>query len=393
MRKVSRLFILIVFILVLVSSNISIAYEEPNVIVDADMLLNSENTENGIMLLSEESDIADDLIINNDVYKIETQTILSEVINGDVYIISDYVDIKSSHIDGNVFIIANNVKISGNINGYMYIISQNIEISGMVQGVYAVTSNMNIADTGIIRNDAKVVTNNLNLNGTIYRNAYISSENINIISNEENKNIYGSLSYEGNLQADENLIAGEIIKHERPTQEVEEKEEPKVSVTNIITNIVTGLIIITIIVFAFENKCKYKKYKVLDLIVDTTLGFGILVGVPILCIILLCTIIGIPLSLIALLLYIIVLLSAISVTSIEIANYIMKKNNKEEKKSTKILIALIIYAIFEILNFVPVLGGIINFLAMLFGIRHFMLYIFFNNNKTIDENKEVIINN
>lgn len=392
MKKVSKLFILIITIVFIVAPLIVNATEDPNVVVDADMLLNFETTEEGIMPLSEDSQIAESLIVKNDVFKIDSQTSISEIVYGDVYIISDYVDISSPQIEGNIFIIANNVKISGNVNGYLYVISQKLEISGVVQGAYLMSNNVNITENGIIRNDVKVITNTFNLNGTIYRNAQISSENINITPNVENAyNIFGSLSYIGNLNSDENLIGGEITKHETPEVEEQEKEEAKVSITDIITNIVTGLIIISIIVLAFENKCKYKEYKALDLIVDVTLGFGILVGVPILCIILLVTIIGIPVSLIAILLYIIVLCSAMSVTSIEISNYIIKKMNKEDKKSTKIFIALAVYIVFEILNYIPILGGIINFLAMLFGIRHLMLYIFFNNNKGIDSNQDVII--
>ena len=223
MKKVSKLFILIITIVFIVAPLIVNATEDPNVVVDADMLLNFETTEEGIMPLSEDSQIAESLIVKNDVFKIDSQTSISEIVYGDVYIISDYVDISSPQIEGNIFIIANNVKISGNVNGYLYVISQKLEISGVVQGAYLMSNNVNITENGIIRNDVKVITNTFNLNGTIYRNAQISSENINITPNVENAyNIFGSLSYIGNLNSDENLIGGEITKHETP--EVEEQE-------------------------------------------------------------------------------------------------------------------------------------------------------------------------
>ena len=373
--------ILSICMIILILPTIVLATEDPNVVVDSDMLLNYETTEDGIMLLSEDSEELTSEV-NGDIYKMEEETNISEKVFGDVYILSEKANITSSQIDGNIFVIADEVNISGNVTGYAYIIANKIEISGIIQGAYIITNEINITENGIIRNDVKVIAENFDLNGTIYRNLQIISENININKNNNDASIFGDVSYNGNLNIEDGLILGGITEFELPEIETEEKEEPIIDITGIITNIVTALLVIILIVNIFSDKCKYKQYTSIQCIKDITVGFGLVILIPILSVLAMITIIGFPIGLLTILVYCLALYIAIPVASIEIANMILKD---KEQKSTKIFASIGVFVVLEILRYIPVIGGIIRFLIILFGLRTIIEYIFNKNEQNTDD--------
>lgn len=404
MKKKNKI-IAIFMIFIILIANVSLATEtnlgeipEANVINDASNMETTDgNLEDEIMLLSGNEmslyDGADlgldygDLCVMDDEVQITNQTIY-----GDVYVMGKDVKISSNYVDGNVFVMAQNVEITSDISGYIFVMGQNVTISGVAEGIYGLGEEINVEESANIRNDAKICCDTFNLNGVIGRNLLITSENINIIASQNSgANVYGNMTYVGNLNAsEEGLISGKINKIETPEKEKEEikKDVMSVKITDFITNAVTALVIIAIIVLLFNNKCNYETRDAISYLKDIAIGFGLLILIPVASIIIMITVIGLPIGIIGILLYVISLCIALSVASIEIANQIFK--DKLDTKVKKIFAALLIYIIIKLIAFLPIIGGCIKFLCILLGLGIILKKLFAKENKNAKTDSEVI---
>ena len=120
---------------------------------------------------------------------------------GDVYLSGDNVTIDYI-VDGNLFVLANSVTINSQIGGDAFILAktinvgeqgyifsnlftcaQDIKVSGVVYDLYTLAQTVNIE--GYIYRDIHVSTNTLNINGTIGRNAFANSTQINFPQNSD----------------------------------------------------------------------------------------------------------------------------------------------------------------------------------------------------------------
>lgn len=323
-----------------------------------------------------------------DIWSIKNETIVEETVYGDIYAMSNNVEISSSEVVGNLFIMADNVKISGKIYGYAYIMANHVEISGNVTGLYIMGNKVDIKETAYISTDAKVIANKLDLKGFIYRNLTAITESTNITSNELGKNVLGSIYYSGNIKGDTEAIIGEKIKVEVPKISFDRNERMISKITTFATKVITALAIIALIVYLTNNKKENKEINVKDYIKDIAIGFVYLILIPAVVLILFLTVVGIPIALFAFMLYFLGIYISIPITSIEIANTILKE---EQSKFKKIGISLVVFLIFEIVRYIPVIGGIIRFLAILLGLRIIVKNIFRKKDETIEIKETEVI--
>jgi len=303
---------------------------------------------------------------NTDIWKIENHTDIQNSVYGDIYVMSNSVNISSEIIEGNVFVMADNVKISGNIYGSVFIMANSVEVSGKIQDAYIMANKVNITETGEISRNVKVGANTFNLKGVIYRNLSVAAENINIEEIPAGVNVFGNLDYSGKLNANESQISGEIKEIEIPKPEINKKAVFVSSMTDFIIQIVTALAVIALIVYVSTYKYEKKEIQVVDYLKDIGIGFLYFCMIPIVSVILMITVIGLPIGIFGLLLYFIAIYISIPITSIEISKLVLKENGTKVKS---IFIALLIFVVFKIVKYIPIIGDIIRLLAILFGIR------------------------
>lgn len=374
-----KLKVISIFVIsILLISNIVFATENTNanIVLDGTESAPSDvNLEAGIMPISEnyEDDSAYLFARNNmedydekDIWRMESHTEISNLVNGDLYIMSNSVDISSYSIEGNAFIMADSVNISGNIYGSVFIMANTVELSGKLENAYVMANTVNIAETAEIERDVKVGANTFNLKGIIYRNLSVSANNINIAENPSGVNVFGKLDYSGKLSANESQIAGEINEVELPKVELNKKVAIASKVTDFAVQIITALVIIALIVYISNYKYENKEIKLVDFVKDIAWGFLYLIMIPSISIVLIITIIGMPIGIFILILYFLSLYLAIPVASIEISKLILKENNTKIKN---IFVALAIFIVFKIVKYIPFIGGLIRFLGVLFGLR------------------------
>ena len=150
----------------------------------------------------------------------ESNPIEENIKKQDVYFIGDSITIDYV-VDGNLFIVAKNVTIDSQIGGSAFILTENLNItekayifnslftsakelniSGVISDLYSVANKINL--NSYIYRDIKVSCEEININNTIGRNAFINSNTINFAINDttdDNQNnkikgiINGNLNY------------------------------------------------------------------------------------------------------------------------------------------------------------------------------------------------------
>ena len=305
------------------------------------------------------------------------------------------------NIDKSAFIAGNNVKTTSDINGLGFVAGNNVSISSYQDYLFSAGNNVNIS--GATAKDAFVAGNVINVDSSKIRDLYVAGANITINSDIErdvyaggskvviNSNIGGDVTIDAdNITITEGtVIRGTlkypkeaIIKIDAGARIAEEKTykslpevNAKVSALTVIKEIIVSFIsklIVAVILFAlcknlFKNIKKEEKTAA-SVCKTAAIGLGVLILLPIVAIILLITLIGIPLSILSLILYgVLIYLSSI-VASYYVGTWVWKK-----KKTNEYLLLTCSLAAYYVLANLPIIGGLVVFLALILG-----LGIFFN---------------
>jgi len=330
-------------------------------------------------------------IIYDDLFKMEDEVVINNIVDGNVYIMAQNVKIENATIYGTVYIMAENIEVvNSEINGTLYSMSSKLSFSGMANDLYIMAQDVKLDEHTYIWRTARILAENIDFNGTVLRDFYASVANLTV---GDEAVVDGKMKYssetEGEISENASIADVEFVKNEVEEAKIATKELAKSAiifgyVSNIISVIFKTLIVSLIIVFLVDkfNKLKRTENVVTDLLVAMCKGAGVLVVVPIIVIILICTVIGIALGITLIAIYSIMLYIAISVIALDIAYRILSKKG-EVKKSTLILITILISIAIWAIGLVPVVGGKIKFLVILMGLGILFDLIFQRNKKEV----------
>lgn len=321
------------------------------------------------------------------------------------FIADDNVSINED-IPATSFIAGNNVEVSSFIDGAAFIAGQHLRLGSQqdvlfaggntinVKGatskeVYVAGNYVEISDS-IIR-DLYVAASSIKLNSSVERDAYLKADNVII-----NSTVNGDLTIaaesielgdkaviEGTLkmpkEANIKISKQAIIKEEELyVADINKKDDSIVDtfmdkLIAFLSMLVIGLILLIIKGKAFEKISKMKKDPI-SILKDIGIGFCFLVIVPVAAIIVMFTLVGIPLSIIALLIYAIMIYLSLIPTAYFLGELILK-----DKISNKYLEFTLVLLVIYILKAIPIIGGLISFLGICLGLGIYL--------KLIKENK------
>ena len=305
-------------------------------------------------------------------------------------------------IDSTTFIAGNNVELSSEIDGMSFVAGEYLKISSKQDHLFAAGNNIDLE--GVDTKEAFIAGNSIDVNAsrardlyiaasTIrinkgnYRNAYIGGENVVINStfsgdvnlSASNIRIGKEAVIEGKLKypedAEISIANTAVINEEEVYSDISYDstnifiEELKSIIYSFLAMLVFGLILIAINTKEFNKISKMKKDSN-NILKTIGIGFCCLVLVPVAAIIALITIIGIPISVVSLMVYgILIYLSAVAVAYF-LGDWLLK--DKIKNKYLKFTIAL---AVIYILRLIPIVGGLILFLTICFGLGIYITLI------------------
>ncbi len=326
-------------------------------------------------------------------------------------------------IDGNLYASSNNITIDGEVQGDLIAAAQTITINGRLEGdLIAVAQTITV--NGEVNGNIRIAANSANLNGNIARNVNFIGNSLaigpeakigwDILSGATNTNIMGEVG--GNVDGGGNniILAGKVAKdfnfaqsqqaqkitissgakiagnlnyHENTDLQREEGSQISGQI-NILKNtesknqaskdwfwsllygIFSAMIVGLIMIYPGKNIILTLK-KILREKPFTSLGWGALVflAAPTAALLLLFTVIGIPLSIIILGLWILMLWLGKIIFAIfvgqEILNFFLKHREGEKKLLLSMIIGItLLWLLFSI----PVIGWILSLIATCFGL-------------------------
>ena len=335
-------------------------------------------------------------------------------------------------IEGNLYAAGSNITIDGKITGDLFCAGQSITINGEIEGD-VICAGQTINLNGQINGSARLAASAINLNGKINRNAMVFAsslilteqaeinwemllaaatadirgkigrdlygssahtvisgeiaKNVNLkLDDQKNKNISaltiaktakiaGDLSYTANQPATIEsgaAIGGQTI-HHSPSLVAKEKNYTNYLLTKIFwlfAALVIGLVLISL----WREEIKKITDRMLES-VNVCFGWGIVVMflTPILTILLVLTIIGLPLALILIMLWLILLYLSKILVGILIGRSLIDNFWPKQKDSliwAMILGLIIIY----LLTSLPLVGWLLSLLAICWGLGGIFIY-------------------
>ena len=334
----------------------------------------SENTE---LVQSEQNIKKGDTFLTGDKITIDY------TIDGNLFVFANEVEVNSQ-IGGDAFICAKKVTINqqGYIYSNLFVIGEDVSVNGIVYDMYSVSKSLNIS--GYIYRDARIFCqNDINILGTIGRDAYIGyCKNIAFTSNENAETmgtISGNLNYgsEKELNIPTDQIKGSVNYSKSMANSNEENKN------NIILTYISKLgsslgllIIVWLLGLWLAPKFLKETDKLLTKSPLPVFGIGVLgiILIPIVSLILLMLGITSTASIALILLYFVFVIISSSVSQIAIGNIVSDKF-KLNKKPAQFGILILTGFIIWVISLIPVIGTIISGLLTIFGSGIILKYI------------------
>lgn len=327
-----------------------------------------------------------------DLFLFDNSVTVDQSVLGNVFIVANDVTI-SGKVLGNVFVFAKNVNITstGYINSSLFVCAENVTVNGVIFDMYSASSKLSISSNARILRDLTSCGNSLNFGGTVSRNATLTFNNIDVDSS--NAQIGGNLTYNSNSEN----IPAEIVSGKLSFNKLFEDQSIvnnamynfKYYLVDLLKVIIVSLIVILIIVFA-TPKFAEKGQKIVENKIAVSIGYGALtlIGIPVACFILFCTILGIIPALSILLAYLFIIMEvSIALVALPLAKVICQKINKNSK-GMNILISTILVIILWLLEKIPVLGSIISLFISILALGILTYSIFHSKIET--KSKKVV---
>jgi cytoskeletal protein CcmA (bactofilin family) len=329
-----------------------------------------------------------------------------EVVEGNMYVLSKNITIEGV-VNGDLVALGQNITVKGKVLGDIISASQNLSVEGEVGGnIRSLANTTSLIDTTVKRNvnliattvligentnitwDALILAGVAEMRGTVQGSLHgvvdklIISGDVNKdvsftinknddyyqgepIKIEEGSNIQGdfSYSYNENLNLNESLVAG-AINFNKKTVENDWQKNIWNFIIAVFSALVVGLVFISISkkeMSIIQEKITTKYGRSL------MIGLGVLFLTPIVSIILMMTIIGIPLGFIMLIIWLIMLYFAQIMVGLGLGKQIRERLFKAKKKN--IMADLIVgITVLYLLFAIPMFGGVVTFFSTLLGL-------------------------
>jgi len=351
---------------------------------------------------AEEGSTTSPLVTANDqqssaeVFQVTEEVNSSETIDSSAFFAGQSVD-DASTVNGIGWFAGNIINLDG-IYDYGIVAGNAIRVNGAYSNDLFIAGNtVSIENDAYIGRSLFAAVNTIQLKADIHGSAYIAGSSINIA---DNSTIDGDLNLSAqSITFGKNVVVNGILKYNEDTNasglsavqaastetyKLEDADTATVSANNagsIVASFCFSLFSYLLFALVFAAVCPQffralsekiaTNYPFKKGLADFGIGLAILVLTPFVLILSLITIIGIPLSIVAALVYGITIYTASMVTGYFIGSKILNGCSKKAIKNQRMnyfLTSAIGIAILSIIGLIPVVGTIVGTVAVCFGI-------------------------
>jgi len=284
--------------------------------------------------------------VPRDVFEFAPDVQITEPVSRDLIAVGGKVNIAQK-VDQDVFVAGGNISITADVEGDVRAIGTHLIIDSNIGGNLAVLAqSVEIKENAVISGSVRIKAENVIINGEILSDAVIDAINL-----EQNGIIGGALEY----------------------KKIEQRKVPKTSFSwffrliGLFGMLVVGLILISIWPKAVKSAISLS---IKNPIKDFLFGAVALISTPIVVIVLLLTLIGFPLGLILLAIYLIALYFAQIFVGVILGTYIFGaiKGSKQAEKTSLLLIMITGVVVLWLIVGIPGIGWLLKLIASIWGL-------------------------
>jgi cytoskeletal protein CcmA (bactofilin family) len=339
---------------------------------------------------------------------------VGEVIDDDLYIFGDLVNISGT-VKGDLVVFASEVNIDGIVLGSALVFAETVKITGNIEGSVRGGANTvffqgetsrdliiaanTVSISGLVGNDLFLAASSATVKGPVGRDIRASLGSL-VVDAPVGGNIdlrvsdlrfgpsalvEGKVTYNSDQDAtvdNKAVISGALERIDLPSDKT--VVSPARSFFAFIRPIISLLVVALLMVLLFPRLTEGSA-KMINAQPGLSIGYGALIVfiVPIAALFLLITVIGIPISFLSILLYIVLLYLARIFAGYFLASLVLDKLGKVLHPVWTALIGVLVLAL---LIKIPYIGWLIHLAAILFAAGAFVLYLL-DKNKVIESQK------
>ncbi|MBU0580725.1 MAG: polymer-forming cytoskeletal protein [Candidatus Margulisbacteria bacterium] len=304
----------------------------------------------------------------------------SKIIKGNLYVLGDKIQIYGE-IQGDVYALGESIKIKGKVKGDINAAGKNLEITPLYANDLRLAGD-NISTRGKIYNDIIALGRNISIKNQVISDVFVRGEVLYIASYTK---IGGSLNYSADKVTISRkariakIIATPIKKTTCPTSTKNCFSSIAPSCNGIlIINFIILMIFAGLFIKFAPNQIKLISKSILTSPLKS-MGWGLatLILTPVIIVILIPTLIGIPFSIILIFFYVLMIYLSKILLGFSIGEWLIAKLNKKGSKKSKktkgkqyhpFFVFLLGIVVYHILIVLPILGGILHFLGLILGL-------------------------
>lgn len=311
--------------------------------------------------------LAQEQIINDDLYITGGESTVNGTVNGDVFVFSGSVKILGT-VNGDLFVAGGDVDISGDVGGSIRVVGGNIDINGKVgKDVLAAGGSIKESENAVVAGESYLNAGEVFVAGTTGK-VKVNAGTLHVSSTAK---INGDVSYASNKDAridDGSTISGIISK-----KIIEKRDRQKSSAiwSGTIFSFIFSLISVIILTLIFNYIFPLDSYSMAqnwknNFGRNLLYGFSFLFLTPFVIILLLVSVIGIPISFIVGLIYMFTIMTAQIVAVLAVGTWIYKEIKKDSMSAVINWQYIVLGAtVIGVIGLIPIIGWLANFVVFL----------------------------
>lgn len=332
-------------------------------------------------------------VIEDDLFLIGTTITVNGVVNGDLFVAGTSVTINGT-VNGNINVAGENVTIGGAISDGARVIANSFSFSGTVGRDLLLLGNSNaIVSDAVIGRDLIITVSDLTLDGTVERrvagvaemvtlNGSVGTEfdiGVDSLTINDGASIGGDLTYRSQNEAE--IAGGAEIGGEMIHEMAEAGDDLDVdfsfdSLAFGIVGLLMAAVYGTFLLLVFPRLTLAASNQLLENpLMSLGMGIVFLIVVPIVSVLVMITVIGIPLGLIALLLYGVALFSAQIFVGVTIGRLILSFVTDGNRRLVQFFGLLLGLLILYGISFIPYVESWAPLIIAILGLGGLMLAI------------------
>ncbi|MBR3319045.1 hypothetical protein IKG06_00895 [Candidatus Saccharibacteria bacterium] len=298
--------------------------------------------------------------------------------------------ISKDYVKGIHFLAGNLVEYTGSVE-YGAFAGYSIKVDGAVsKDLFTAGSSIELGEDTLIGRDLYAAAQTVLIKANLAGNAFIGAErlvlenvtidgDLNVSASDivikGKSSVAGTFKYNDSARITglDELSTGDIITYTAPTNEV----SFGTSLTGQFV-ILLGRLLVTIVIVAIASKFSKRlldEFSAKNSWKDLALGLGLLLGIPLACLFIMITVIGLPLGIIGLVCYGLFAYLSTSVTGGVVGNLVATKLFKKEGMHIFLKYTIGIVLI-ELMGLIPYIGSLITGLSVCFGFGYLIHKLF-----------------